>query len=163
MKEVLLQFAQYNLWANRLILQKLMQLEPEQLEAQWPSSFRSFRKTVEHMWVAEEIWWQRIKLEEKVISPLDSFKGDFQDLTAKLTDMNNRILKFVENSQIHHLEHVFHYQNSKKEQFKQPVYQVLLHVFNHATYHRGQIINMLRQAGVEKLPETDFVVLVRRK
>jgi uncharacterized damage-inducible protein DinB len=36
--------------------------------------------------------------------------------------------------------------------------QMLLHVFNHGTYHRGQLINILRQAGVEKVPETDFIV-----
>jgi uncharacterized damage-inducible protein DinB len=34
--------------------------------------------------------------------------------------------------------------------FQQPIYQMLLHVFNHGTYHRGQLINMLRQLGVYK-------------
>jgi uncharacterized damage-inducible protein DinB len=58
---------------------------------------------------------------------------------------------------------VFHYQNTKKEQFKQPIYQVLLHMFNHSTYHRGQLVTMLRQLGVQKLPSTDFIVWSRRK
>ena len=48
------------------------------------------------------------------------------------------------------IEHVFQYYNSKKEHFKSPVYQMLMHVFNHGTYHRGQLVNMLRQLGVEK-------------
>ena len=38
---------------------------------------------------------------------------------------------------------------------------MLHHVFNHGTYHRGQLINMLRQLGVEKLPQTDFSVWTR--
>ena len=61
------------------------------------------------------------------------------------------------------LEHVFQYYNSKKEMFKQPVWQMILHVLNHGTYHRGQLVNMLRQLGIEKIPQTDFVVWSRKK
>jgi uncharacterized damage-inducible protein DinB len=43
------------------------------------------------------------------------------------------------------------------------VYQILLHLANHNTYHRGQLVNMLRQLGVEKIPQTDFVVWSRKK
>ncbi|HMX78573.1 MAG TPA: DinB family protein, partial [Chitinophagaceae bacterium] len=61
------------------------------------------------------------------------------------------------------LEHTIQYYNTKKENFKQPVWQIVLHVVNHSTYHRGQLINMLRQVGVEKLPHTDFIYWTRKK
>ncbi|MEJ7912972.1 MAG: DinB family protein, partial [Chitinophagaceae bacterium] len=61
------------------------------------------------------------------------------------------------------LDHEFIYRNSKKEQFKQPVYQVLQHLFNHGTYHRGQLVNMLRQLKVDKIPPTDFIVWSHKK
>ena len=61
------------------------------------------------------------------------------------------------------LTHEFIYRNNKKEQFKQPVNEVLMHVFNHGTYHRGQLVTMLRQIGSEKLPGMDFVLFCRRK
>jgi uncharacterized damage-inducible protein DinB len=61
------------------------------------------------------------------------------------------------------LTHVFAYRNSKKEQFKEPVYQVLMHVFNHATYHRGQMVTMMRQLDVKTIPATDFIVFSRNK
>ena len=32
----------------------------------------------------------------------------------------------------------------------------LFHVFNHGTYHRGQLVNKLRQSGIEKIPPKDF-------
>jgi len=51
----------------------------------------------------------------------------------------------------------------KGEHFKQPIYKMLLHVFNHGTYHRGQIVNMLRQLGIEKIPQTDFIVWSRKR
>ena len=43
------------------------------------------------------------------------------------------------------------------------IYQMLVHVFNHSTYHRGQLINMLRQLGIEKVPTTDFALWVKNK
>ena len=61
------------------------------------------------------------------------------------------------------LDHVFHYYTTKKELIKLPVYQMLLHVFNHGTYHRGQLVTILRELGVEKIPQTDFIVWSRKK
>ncbi|MBS1734314.1 MAG: DNA polymerase, partial [Bacteroidetes bacterium] len=61
------------------------------------------------------------------------------------------------------LEHEFIYRNTKKEQFKQPVSEVLHHIFNHATYHRGQLVTMLRQVGVKDIPGTDLVLFLRKK
>jgi uncharacterized damage-inducible protein DinB len=55
------------------------------------------------------------------------------------------------------LKKILHYQNLRGEQFNVPVYMILHHVFNHCTYHRGQLVTMLRQLGVEKLPSTDFI------
>jgi uncharacterized damage-inducible protein DinB len=40
---------------------------------------------------------------------------------------------------------------------------MLLHVFNHGTYHRGQLVTMLRQLGIENIPATDFIVWSREK
>jgi len=40
---------------------------------------------------------------------------------------------------------------------------MLTHVFNHGTYHRGQLITMARQLGVEKLQQTDFIIWSRKK
>jgi uncharacterized damage-inducible protein DinB len=61
------------------------------------------------------------------------------------------------------LDHVFQYYNTKRELFKDPTWQMLLQVFNHGSYHRGQLVNMLRQLGVEKIPQTDFIVWGRKK
>jgi uncharacterized damage-inducible protein DinB len=71
--------------------------------------------------------------------------------------------EWISNINEHGLQHEFIYMNSKKERFKQPVFQMLLHLFNHSTCHRGQIVTMLRQLGVEKIPSTDFIEWSRKK
>jgi uncharacterized damage-inducible protein DinB len=163
MKELLKQMAAYNTWATQKILDVINALPEEKQKAELPSSFSSLYKTVLHMWDAESIWWQRFKLHERMIVPSENFNGSMQDISNGLLAQSALWKDWVDNATDMALEHVFQYYNNKKELFKQPTWQMILHVFNHGTYHRGQLINMLRQLGVEKLPQTDFIVWSRKK
>ena len=163
MKELLQQLAAYNIWANNLLMGVIENLPGELIEKEVPSSFSSLKKTILHMWNAETVWWQRMKLQERIIGPADNFNGDLKDILSGLKTQNSHWYEWVTKAQEHHLQYVFQYQNFKGEQFKQPIFQMLLHLFNHGTYHRGQIVNILRQLGVEKIPQTDFIVWSRRK
>ena len=44
----------------------------------------------------------------------------------------------------------------------QPLWQLLQHVANHSTYHRGQITTMLRQLGA-KATSTDLIIFYRER
>ncbi len=161
MKELLVQFAAYNIWASQKLIDLILSLPEEKQLAEVPSSFNSLYKTVLHMWDTESAWWQRMKLHEKIIVPSENFNGTMKDVTNGLMQQSVQWHDWVSNASENALDHVFQYQNSKKEQFKQPVFQMILHVFNHGTYHRGQVVNILRQLGIEKVPQTDFIVWSR--
>jgi uncharacterized damage-inducible protein DinB len=163
MKEILEQFASYNIWANQKMSELVQSLPDDILQSTLPSSFTTIHATLLHMWDAESIWWQRMKLQEVIIFPSASFKGTTLDVSTSLLHQNKLWQSWVKNASIAALEHVFMYQNTIGEQFKQPIYQMILHVFNHGTYHRGQLVNMLRQSGIEKIPPTDFIVWSRKK
>jgi uncharacterized damage-inducible protein DinB len=163
MKEILQQLAAYHIWANNLIMEAVKKLPPELQTKEVASSFNSLFKTILHMWNAESIWWQRVKLQERISEPVDTFKGDIQEAIKEMTQQTRQWREWIDSAQSHQIDHVFQYQNKKGEQFKQPIYQMLIHLFNHGTYHRGQIVTMLRQLGVEKIPQTDFIVWSRKK
>jgi uncharacterized damage-inducible protein DinB len=163
MKEIILQYAAYNTWANSLLLTAAQALTEEQQRTEVKSSFPTVFKTFLHLLDAESIWWQRIKLQEKIARPGDSFSGDMQALGAQLQQQDRQWQEWVSNANELAFQHEFIYYNSRKERFKQPVYQMLLHLFNHNTYHRGQVVTILRQLGVEKIPPTDFIVWSRKK
>lgn len=163
MKEILLQYAAYNIWANQQLLAIINALPAETQTATVASSFDSLHKTILHVLDAESIWWQRLKLQERIIRPSEDFQGNTSDAIQKLLHQDSLWMEWLQQATERALQHVFQYQNSKKEQFKQPVYQVLLHMFNHGTYHRGQLVTMLRQLGIEKIPATDFIVWSRQK
>ncbi len=163
MKPILQQYAAYTTWANQQLFDCIGTLSEEQIGQEVSSSFPSIKKTALHMLDADSIWWQRLKLAEQIERPSETFSGNFAELSKKLMGQSKLWEEWVHNATETQLSHVFAYQNNKKEQFKQPVYEMLLHIFNHATYHRGQLVTMLRQLGVEKIPGTDFVLFCRKK
>lgn len=163
MKQLLQQYAAYNIWANQKLFDCINNLSDDQVNREIASSFTSIFKTIQHMWLAEEAWWQRLKLVEQLNLAAEKFEGTLAELLKKYGQQSADWSEWVDNASEIQLTHVFAYQNSKKEQFKQPVYEMLMHVFNHGTYHRGQLVTMLRQLSVDKIPQTDFVVYCRKK
>ena len=163
MKDTLSQLAAYNIWANQKLAEVILALPAEKQNQEVPSSFKSLYTTLLHMYHAESVWWQRMKLQERFNLPMETFKGSMQELSNELLQQNRQWQQWVNTATDPMLDHVFQYFSQKKESFKQPIFQMLLHVFNHGTYHRGQLVNMLRQLGVEKIPQTDFIVWSRKK
>lgn len=162
MKELLQQYASYNAWANQQLIASIGNLPEAAVEQELVSSFPSIRKTLQHIWFAEDIWLQRIRLAEQPESMANNFEGPYNELAKKIIDQSNAIAAWVNQATEPQLQHVFAYLKNK-EQFKQPVWQVLMHVFNHGTYHRGQLITMLRQLNAPSVPNTDFLTYARKK
>lgn len=163
MKQLLQQYAAYNVWANKIITERIVQLPEAVIYNEIPGSFPSIYKTVVHLMDVESVWWQRLKLAEHPQWPGIGFKGNFEELSKELLSLSKQWNDWILNSNETNLIHVFAYHNSKKEYFKQPVYEMLIHLFNHQTFHRGQLVTMLRQNGIEKIPATDFIVFSRKK
>lgn len=162
MKEILVQYAAYNLWANHRLTDAVLQLPEEMQQQKIISSFPSIELTLLHLMNVESIWWQRMKLVEN-IHIIEASSFTVTQISQKILDASTQWKEWVDKSTTAAFEHEFVYRNSKKEQFKQPVFQMLLHLFNHQTYHRGQIVTMLKQLGVDKIPPTDFIEWSRGK
>jgi uncharacterized damage-inducible protein DinB len=164
MKELLLQLARYNAWANGKMIDLLKTVPAPLLDQELASSFPSLRKTVLHVWSAEDIWLQRLLLAEHPVFAADGFRGGNDQLLQAWQKTDTDLVAFVEKQyDDRSFEHICQYYNLQKKSFKQPVGEILLHLFNHSTYHRGQIVTLLHQAGVTKIPATDFVVFQRTR
>lgn len=163
MKQLLQQYAAYNIWANKIITERIAQLPEDIIYKETASSFSSIYTTVVHLMDVESLWWQRLKLVEHPTWPGKTFDGNFENLAGELIYLSKQWHDWISNANEINFAHVFAYHNSKKEYFKQPVYEMLLHLFNHQTYHRGQLVTMMRQNGIEKIPATDFIVFSRKK
>ena len=163
MKKMLAHYAAYNLWANNRLIEVINNLTDEQVDREIMSSFSSIRKTVLHLWDVENIWWQRMKLVEVQTWQSDNYTGSLMELNNNLLAQSKHWKEWIDIATEAALEHEFIYRNSKKDQFKQPVYEMLLHLFNHQSYHRGQLVTMLRQVDEKNIPNTDLISFLRKK
>lgn len=147
----------YDSWANELLLDVVSRLTPEEFTRDLKNSHGSIRDTLTHVVWAEWIWLQRWKgaSPTTVFSPADFpnlerlrelFRAVAAERDALLRDLAAEAL----------LE-VVAYRNVKGESWRYPMWQQLVHVVNHSTYHRGQVVTMLRQLGATP-PATDFLV-----
>jgi uncharacterized damage-inducible protein DinB len=163
MKELLQQYAAYNTWANKTIIERLSLLSEEQVHTNIASSFPSVYTTVLHLWQAENIWWQRLHLAEHITILSETFKGSFKELAEGFAIQNQQWNEWMNTVTDTELANSFSYIRNK-EQHTMSIQDMLLHVFNHATFHRGQLVTLLRQLGeTSGIPSTDFSTYCRQR
>lgn len=161
MKELLLQYAKYNVWANKRLIEVIIKLEAGHSEKEIVSSFPSLKATAMHTWCAESIWLQRLDLVEQPVWMENVFKGSFDEMLAEWIKTSEALVAFIEKQfDARGFEHVLQYYNLQKRPMKLPVFTALTHAFNHSSYHRGQLVTMLRQLGITKIPSLDLVQYV---
>jgi len=163
MKELMKQQAAHNHWANQRMADTLLSLPDGVCIQEVSSSFNSLQKTLLHIWDAESGWWQRLKLQERIELPGKTFNGRIEEAAGGLLYQSRQWEDWTKEASANALDHVIQFQTSKRELVKIKTCQLLLHVFNHSTYHRGQLITMLYQLGYPKVPSTDFFLWLKMK
>ena len=161
MKQLLTSFTQYEYWANERLLPVIVSLTEEQQQQTIVSSFPSLHKTLLHIWDANTIWWQRLHKAEEIIVPSLTFHPSMKDIEKGLLLDNQKWIDWITNATEEELEEILPYKSMRGDAFAQPVKEIVLHINNHGTYHRGQLITMLRQLGLEKLPQLDYILFSR--
>jgi uncharacterized damage-inducible protein DinB len=84
-----------------------------------------------------------------------------KDIVNGIMYQDQKWINWVDDAREEMLSENLAYKNLKGDPFVQPVSEILLHLPNHGTYHRGQLVTMLRQLGVEKIPQTDYILFSR--
>ena len=157
MEHNLINHLSYNLWANERIGHLLMAQDESLLFAEQKSSFASISKTIFHIWDAEVIWLTRMKGGTLADWPSKSFTGGKAAMLRGFTDSSTELLQFVkEKGELFQQENLV-YKNMKGDAYENTVEEILFHLVNHGTYHRGQIITLLRESGVTQVVGTDLI------
>ena len=146
----------YMLWADRTILGAVREVTPGDLTRDAGVSFGSLLGTMAHMLGAQRIWLSRFSGR-----PLDRLPEltDFPDLLSWIhgwEETASETEAFVAGLTDEQLATPLTWTNIRGETYTLPLWQPVVHMVNHASYHRGQCISMLRQMGY-KAPSTDLV------
>ena len=161
MKQLLEQYAAYNVWANNKMIDAINLLSHEQQHKEIESSFNSLYKTVFHVWGAEFNWWNRMQKGPQISRVEDVFNGSMKELCIAWNALDEQWLDLINDISEDSLNEKLNYRSMKGDPFSEEVYLIIQHLFNHNTYHRGQLVTMLRQVGSEKIPNGDFIAWVR--
>ena len=163
MKELLCSYAAYDTWANQKLLDIVLSLSEEQHQQKLASSFNSLHATFLHVWDAQTAWWYRVSGTMGEFVRPSSTNPSMHEVAEGLQRQSRLWNAWMNEAEINELQKMLTYQNFKQEEFTQPLWQILLHLFNHSTYHRGQVVTMLRQLGVSNnIPSTDYITFTRQ-
>jgi uncharacterized damage-inducible protein DinB len=147
----------YDSWANELLLDSVASLTPDEFTRDLRNSHGSIRDTLTHVVWAEWIWLQRWKgTSPTILFPPVDFP-DVEHLRARFREVTAERDAFLRGLAGETLFEPVEYRNLEGETWSHPLWQQLVHVVNHSTYHRGQVVTMLRQLGATPA-STDFLV-----
>ena len=150
----------YHYWARDRLLTALETLSAEQFTRDLGSSFKSIRDTVAHIYAAEWAWYSRWQGESPTaLLPMDMFP-DVTTIRGKWLDLEQQVRAFLEASS-NDIDKVFNYKLLSGQPGSTPLWQMMQHVVNHASYHRGQVTTMLRQIGATPAKSMDMIAFYR--
>ena len=152
----------FNAWANDRTIDACAPLAPEQFMRDLASSFRSVRDTLAHIYGAQWVWLER--WHGRIPTALPS-AADFPDLDTvrrRFIEIDRNMVDFAASLNADDLHRIVQYKTVAGTAQAQPLWQMLQHVANHSTYHRGQVTTLLRQLGA-KATSTDLIAFYRER
>jgi len=160
--ELLQLLFQYNLWADLRTLDACSSLTTEQFARDLGSSFGSVRDTLAHLYGAEWIWNERFQGRSPSGLPATSSFSDLASVGVKLEEMDRYYIDYVAKLTPQDLDRAIRYKSIAGVEFTNSLWQCLHQLTNHATYHRGQVVTLLRQLGVKPV-STDLIGYYREQ
>ena len=162
-RQDVLTLVDYHYWARDRLLQAVETLTPEQYNKDLGNSFKSVRDTVTHIYAAEWAWYARWQGESPAALLAPDRFADLAALRSAWMDHEKKMRAFVGGLGDQDASRVIEYTLLSGDAGASPIWQMVQHVVNHASYHRGQITTLLRQLGVKPAKSMDMIAYYRVK
>jgi len=149
MKNYFNELLEYEFWANDEVIRSILTLDnpPEKILS-----------LMSHIVNAQILWLSRIQ------NITTNQKGwqlyDKQELVNISKDIAGKLNEYLNMMSEDELERLVSYTNTKGESFQSNVRDILTHLTHHSSYHRGQVILLLKEK-VTVLPYVDYIHFVR--
>jgi uncharacterized damage-inducible protein DinB len=157
----------YTEWANELAMDAAAKLSEENLRRDVGVSHRSIFGTLLHMAGAEWIWLERWNgrspaKDEAWMQWTTQSCADLSVLRDRWSEVVDRRWKYVSELDDGQLSRDLAFKLLSGDPSSMRLVDQMQHVANHATMHRGQVVGMIRQLGIDP-PSTDLLFYLRRE
>jgi uncharacterized damage-inducible protein DinB len=154
----------FDTWANDLVFDALAELDDDALRRDLKASHESVFGTLVHLVGAEEVWLARWTSggQSKVTLPSPDSIPALDALRQRWNQIRAERDAFVDELNDDTIGDSLTMTNSRGDAYRHTYQEMFQHVVNHSSYHRGQIVTLLRQLGATP-PATDLIRFHRLK
>ena len=153
----------YNYWAAARLLDAVSMLAPEQFTRDLGNSFGSVRDTIAHICDAEFIWLSRWNGGQPEGFQKPDRMPDVAAARSEWAELERAMREELKRLGPEGVESRMEYKDMKGAARSDFFWQMLQHVVNHGSYHRGQVTTMLRQLGAQPAKSMDLIVFYRER
>jgi uncharacterized damage-inducible protein DinB len=151
----------YHYWARDRLLDAVEPLTPEQFSRRIDSSFPSIRETLVHLYGAEWIWRSRWDGQSPSAMPDAAAFPDLESIRQAWRIEEQRVRATLDRLGEDGILKPIEYRQSGGPLQAQPFSQMLQHLVNHGSYHRGQVTTLLRQVGAKPPRDVGLMAFYR--
>jgi len=153
----------FHYWARDRVLEAAQSLTVEQFTRSLGGSFGSVRDTLAHTYGADWIWHARWVGEAPTALPDPTQFPDLAVLRTAWDEVEEGTRGLVASLGEAGIQRPIEYRTVDGRAFSQVFWQMVQHVVNHGSYHRGQVTTLLRQLGAAPPRSTDLITYYRER
>ena len=159
--EALKDLLDYSAWASMRLVEASAQLPAEQLTRDFGTADKNVLGTLVHTFAADRVWATRVEghAPASFVSDADY---EIAVLRKEWPGVHERWRRWAAHLTDDDAAREISYTDMRGNRWQQPPWQIVLHVVNHATHHRGQAVGFLRSMG-QTPPPIDLTVYYRTR
>lgn len=162
MKQHLQQLAEYNRWANARLYEAALALNELDYRRDVGAFFKSLHGTLNHLLLTDRLWLKRLTGEGDHPNNLDAILYENRaQLALARAEEDDRLVTFVASLDDTSAAGPLTYATTTGKQYEQSRADILAHLFNHQTHHRGQAHTILSLCGDSEPPQLDLLAMQR--
>ncbi len=159
--DTLKMLVRYKAWANELTFKSVMNLPDGEALRPRPTRFGNMVHTLNHVYVVDDIFRHHLQgKKHHYISRNTEHPSPLSDLWNAVQSMDRWYIELVDTWSVEDLSKVVHFEFVGGGKGVMTQEEIVLHLVNHATYHRGFVGDMMYQVPFTP-PSNDLPVFIR--